>query len=128
MERMMQTMEMTVPQGRTLRIQDGKGLDLHVVAGRLWVAQADDTEDKVLEATESFRVSRDGVTFAHAFKEVRLRITSPAEAGAPTLTLGGGYRQVGASVVRTVFAEWFQGMRGRIAAGTSGRAAQPGRA
>ena len=127
MERMMQTVEMTVPQGRTLRVQDGKGLDLHVVAGRLWITQAEDTEDKVLEATESFRVGRDGVTFAHAFKEVRLRITSPAEAGAPTLTLGG-YRQVGESVVRMMFAEWFQGIGARIAAGTSGRSAQPGRA
>jgi hypothetical protein len=29
------TMETRIPKGRTLRIQDGKGLELSVVAGRL---------------------------------------------------------------------------------------------
>ena len=126
METMLDVIETTIPRGRTLRIHDGKGFDLAVVAGCLWVTQEGDTADTVLDAGETFRVRRDGVTFAHAFKEVRLRIACPVEAGAPSLTLGGGYREVGASVVRTTFAEWLQEIRGWIAAGARERAVRQG--
>jgi hypothetical protein len=122
MESMLDVMETTIPRGRTLRIRDGKGLDLKVVAGCLWVTQEGDTEDTVLDAGETFRVSRDGATLVHAFKEVRLRIGSSAGAGAPSVTLGGGYREVGASVVRTMFAERLQEIRGWIVAGARERA------
>ncbi len=122
MESMLDVMETTIPRGRTLRIQDGKGFSLKVVAGCLWVTQDGDTEDAVLNASDTFRVSRDGVTLVHAFKEVRLRIGYAAEAGAPSITLGGGYREVGASVVRTMLAEWLHEIRGWIAAGARGRA------
>ena len=89
------TMETTIPKGRTLRIQDGKGLDLQVVGGCLWVTYEHDTVDMVLDAGDTFRVSRNGLTLVHALKEVQLRIAYPVEAGAPSLTLGGGYREVG---------------------------------
>jgi hypothetical protein len=128
MESKLDVMETTIPKGRTLRIQDGKGFDLEVVAGCLWVTQEDVAADNVLDAAETFHVNRNGLTLAHAFKEVRLRIAYPAEARTPTFTLGGGYREVGVSVVRAMFAEWMQGIRGWIAAGTRGRPAQPGRA
>ena len=126
MESMLDVMETTIPRGRTLRIQDGKGFDLEAVAGCLWVTQEGDTADAVLDAGETFRVSRDGSTLVHAFKEVRLRIGYSAEAGAPSVTLRGGYREVGASVVRTMFAGWLQEIRGWIAAGARERAVRPG--
>jgi hypothetical protein len=122
MESMLDVMETTIPRGRTLRIQDGKGFDLKVVVGCLWVTQEGDTEDMVLDAGETFRVSRDGVTLVHAFKAVRLRIGSPAGAGAPSVTLGGGYREVGVSVVRTMLTERLQEIRGWIVAGARERA------
>ncbi len=122
MERMLDVMETTIPRGRTLRIQDGQGFDLEVVTGCLWITQEGDTEDKVLDACDTFRVSRDGVTLVHAFKEVQLRIGYPAAAGAPSVTLGGGYRDVGASVVRTMLAEWREEIRGWTTTGTRGRA------
>jgi hypothetical protein len=121
MESMLDVMETTIPRGRTLRIQDGKGFDLKVVAGCLWVTQDGDTEDTVLDACDTFRLSRGGVTLVHAFKEVRLRIGYSTEAGAPSVTLGGGYREVGASVVRTMLAERLREIRGWIAAGARGR-------
>jgi hypothetical protein len=121
MDRNTNKLETTIPQGRTLRIQDGKGVELEVVAGCLWITQDEDTDDKVVEAGESFHVSRNGLTLAHAAKEVRVRIASEAQAGMPVLTLGGGYREYGASVVRSVFAEWTRGMRERSA----GRARVP---
>ena len=116
MESKVNTMETTIPRGRTLRIQDGKGFDLEVIAGRLWVTQENDINDNVLGVAEKFRVNRDGATLLHAFNEVQLRIVYPAEAGAPSVTLGGGYREVGASVVRTMLTQWLQAVRGRIAA------------
>ena len=122
MESMLDVMETTIPRGRTLRIQDGKGFDLEVVAGCLWITQDGDTEDTVLDAGETFRVSRNGVTLVHAFREVRLRIECPAEAIAPCVTLHGGYRTVGASVMRTMLAEWLQEIRGWIVAEARGRA------
>ena len=95
-------METTIPKGRTLRIQDGKGLDLTVVAGKLWVTYEHDIKDFVLLPGEAFHVSRNGLTLIHAFKEVQLRIAYPAVAGAPSLTLSGGYREVGHSVARAM--------------------------
>jgi hypothetical protein len=122
MESKRDMMETRIPRGRTLRIQDGKGLELNVVAGCLWVTHEHDTADTVLDPSDTFHVSRNGLTLVHALKEVQLRIAYPAEAGAPSLTLGGGYREVGGSVARAMFAEWLRGIRGRIAAGARGRA------
>jgi hypothetical protein len=128
MERAIEMMETTIPQGRTLHIQDGKSFELKVVAGCLWVTQEHDREDKVLEAGETFRVTRNGLTLAHACKDVRLEIASSAQAGMPTLTLGGGYRDFGAGVWRGVVAEWLGNVRGWIAAGQIGREASTARA
>jgi hypothetical protein len=119
MERMLETLETTIPLGRTLRIQDGKGISLQVVSGCLWITQGEeDPDDNVVGACESFRVSGDGLTLVHAAKETRVRIVSASRAGIPTLTLGGGYREYGAGVVRSIFAEWAAGIRGWFVAGT----------
>jgi len=107
--------EMTIPKGRTLRIQDGKNFELSVVAGCLWVTQEHDTEDQVLDACATFRVTRDGLTLAHACKEARVRIACSAEDGMPTLTLGGGYREFGAGVCRGVLKEWAGKIRALVA-------------
>lgn len=121
MERAIEMMETKIPQGRTLRIQDCRSFELKVVAGCLWVTQEHDREDKVLGAGETFRVTRNGLILAHAFEDVRLEIAASAQAGMPTLTLGGGYRDFGAGVWRGVVAEWLGNVRGWIAAGQIGR-------
>ena len=107
-------METKIPKGRTVRIQDGKGLDLTVVAGSLWVTYEDDINDFVLRPGEAFHVSRNWLTLIHAFREVQLRIAYPADAAAPSLTFGGGYREVGASVMRSMVADWLRGIRGKF--------------
>jgi hypothetical protein len=118
MERKIEMMETVIPQGRTLRIQDGKGLEFKVIAGCLWVTQENDVDDKVVEQCDSFRVNRNGLTLAHATKEVRIRFAYAAEAGMPTLTLGGGYREYGAGVMRSMFSAWASEIRGWFTAGT----------
>ena len=87
-------MQTAIPKGRTVRIQDGKGLELTVATGTLWVTYENDTEDFVLSQSETFRVSRNGITLVHAFRDVQLRIAYPAEVGVPSLTFGGGYRGI----------------------------------
>jgi hypothetical protein len=115
MARMIEVVETTIPKGRTLRIQDGKHLELRVVTGSLWVTQEGDPEDIVLGATDAHRIDRDGVTLVHAFGAVRLQIASPAGT-VPSITLGGGYRDVGSSVLAAMVAGWARGLRERIAA------------
>jgi hypothetical protein len=112
MESKRATMETRIPKGRTLRIQDGKGLELSVVAGCVWVKSEHEAEDTALDPSDTLRVSRNGLMLVHAMKEVQLRIAY--EAGAPSLTLGGGYREFAASVARSMLAEWLRGIRRRI--------------
>jgi len=118
MERTTDVMETTIPKGRTLRIRDGKGLEIKVVTGTLWVVNENDARDTVLEACDTLRVGRNGLTLAHAFTTVQLHLAYPVEAGAPGLELGGGYREFGANVLRSMFAGWMREIRGWIVAGT----------
>jgi hypothetical protein len=128
MESTIHTIETTIPQGGTLHIRDGNQLELKIVAGCLWVTEEHDPNDTVLGAGETFRVARNGLTLAHACRDVRLQIACPAQAGMPTLTLGGGYRDFGAHVWRGVVAEWLGNVRAWFAAGQIGRGAPAGRA
>jgi hypothetical protein len=114
MESKLDVMETTIPKGRTLRIQDGKNFEIKVVAGQLWITQERDTADYVLDPCETFRVSRNGRTLVHALKGAQLRIAYPTEAGMPSLTLGGGFREVAWSVAGAILAEWMRGIRSRI--------------
>lgn len=108
-------MQTAIAKGRTVHIQDGKGLELTVVTGTVWVTYENDTEDFVVSPSDTFRVNRNGRTLVHAFRDVQLRIAYPAEAGVPSLTFGGGYREFGASVMRSMVVEWLRDIRARFA-------------
>jgi hypothetical protein len=108
-------MQTAIAKGRTVHIQDGKGLELTVVTGTLWVTFENDTEDFVLSPTETLRVSRNGLALVHAVRDAQVRIAYPGAAGVPSLTFGGGYREFGASVMRSMVAEWLRGIRARFA-------------
>ena len=123
MARTTETMEATLPQGRTLRIQNAKGVELRPAQGRIWVTYEGETVDTVVEACDKLRVTRDGCTLVHAFEETRLRIAYPADAGAPSMTFGGGYREVGTRIVAAMLADWLRGMRERFATAVAQRAA-----
>jgi Protein of unknown function (DUF2917) len=128
METKFDVMETTIPKGRTLQIQDGKNFEVRVVAGQLWITQERDTADYVLDPCETFRVSRNGRTLLHALKGAQLQIAYPTEAGMPSLTLAGGYREVAWSVARAMLAEWLRDIRDRIVGVTRPRTPQVGRA
>lgn len=123
MDRTIDTMEMTLPPRQTLRIQDGKGVELHAVAGCLWVTYENDVADRVVEAGDTLRIARNGRTLVHGFRTSQVRITFPAIAGAPSVTFGGGYREVGTRIVAAMLAGWRRGMRERFATAVAQRAA-----
>jgi hypothetical protein len=117
------TMETMIPNGRTLHVDGCQDLELQVVTGQLWVTCEGSPADVVLEPCESFRVTRGGLTLAHAFRDVRLRIAYPADALAPRLAPGGGPREFGASVLSEMLAQWIHAVRARFA--SAPRAARP---
>jgi hypothetical protein len=94
MERMLETLEVTIPQGRTLRIRNAAGTTLRLLDGAGWITEEDDTNDYILDAGDTRRIGTRGITLVHAFREVRVTI----ESGMAQVELGGGYREYAAAV------------------------------
>jgi len=67
-----------MPRGSSLRIDDGAGVQVHVLKGEIWLTQEGGMEDHVLGAGQSFRVDRDGATLAQAFRRSVVSLTPPA--------------------------------------------------
>jgi hypothetical protein len=57
------------------RIEDGKGATISVAYGSIWLTQANNIDDVCLEAGESYRIGRDGVTVVSAFKPSMIVVT-----------------------------------------------------
>jgi hypothetical protein len=94
MERMLETLEVTIPQGRTLRIRNAAGATLRLLGGAGWITEEDDANDYVLDVGDARRIGTRGMTLVHAFHEARITI----ESGAAHLELGCGYREYAAAV------------------------------
>jgi hypothetical protein len=62
------------------RIEDGKDVTVAVAYGSAWLTQANDNEDVILRAGDSFRIGRDGVTIVSALEPCMLVVT-PFEPG-----------------------------------------------
>ena len=116
MERFVESIEVLVPKGCTLRIRNGKGSELRALQGCVWVAQEDDIADQVLKAGDTFRLDRDGLALAYAFHASRVVFAATKFGAAFSVTLGAGYREYAASVWKSMMAELFRGIRDRIAA------------
>lgn len=73
------------PGGMTC-IHDGRGVLLHVQYGAAWITQSGSADDIWLEAGESFRIDRDGLTIVSAECRAPLalmRIGPPAATARP---------------------------------------------
>ena len=68
-----------VPRGGFLRIHDGRGTEVHVHQGLVWLTQHHDRKDRFLEAGDRFVLDRDGRVIAQAFSEAMVTLISPAE-------------------------------------------------
>ena len=96
MERMLETLEATIPAGRTLRIRNAAGANLRVMEGTLWVTEENDPGDYILDRGDSRRIGTGGLTLAHVFQETRIAI-EPGDSKVG-VALGAGYRQYAAAV------------------------------
>ncbi len=70
---------MVVPRGGFLRIDDGRGTEIHVHQGLVWLTQHHDGKDRFLEAGDRFVIDRDGRTIAQAFSEAMVTLLSPVQ-------------------------------------------------
>lgn len=61
-------------RNQILRVRDGKGATVRVVAGALWITQQNDERDVVLQAGEDFVLDRNGVTIFAPLGDHRVRL------------------------------------------------------
>jgi hypothetical protein len=98
MESMLETLCITIPIGKTLRVRDARGLMLQVVEGTAWITEAGDSNDYALADGEKRSISGDGLMLVHAFEETWLRIAAPRGVGRATVEMGAGYNEYAATV------------------------------
>ncbi len=65
-------------RGKPMRIDDGRGVEVSVVYGSVWITQHDDPKDICLGAGESFRIDRSGATLIDALKPSLVTLTPTA--------------------------------------------------
>jgi hypothetical protein len=65
-------------RGNVVRVEDGRGIEVSVTYGAVWLTQQHDTDDVCLGAGESFRIARDGKTVVTAIKPSLVTLTPPA--------------------------------------------------
>jgi hypothetical protein len=66
-------------RGSVLRIEDGRETLVHARDGCVWITQERDQRDIMLEAGQSFRISRGGRTLVTALRGSVLALASPYE-------------------------------------------------
>ena len=68
-----------VARGSFARIEDGKGMLLHVRDGELWITQERDSRDYYVKPGDWFRIDRDGVVLAGALSRSRVSVYMRAQ-------------------------------------------------
>ena len=59
-------------------VEDARGSRIACLRGRIWITEHSSTDDIVLEAGESYEVSRDGVAVVQALREALVVLRAPA--------------------------------------------------
>jgi hypothetical protein len=67
-----------IARSKALRIDDGRGIEVSVVYGSVWITQHRDPTDVCLAPGESFRIGRDGATIIEAFAPSLVTLTPHA--------------------------------------------------
>lgn len=65
-DRLMRQGTRTLRPGQVLRLRDPAGRHLGVVRGSVWITQARDRRDRVIDANGTFRFDRDGLALVQA--------------------------------------------------------------
>ena len=79
-----------VLRGKPIRVDDGRGIEVAVVHGSVWITQHWDSRDICIGTGESFRIERDGATMIGALKSSLVTLTLPAIQNRPLRVSRGG--------------------------------------
>jgi len=86
-----------MPRGSLLLIEHGRGMQIELWDGELWITQEGDTRDHVVRGGTSFRLEHEGIILANSLKGARITLTAPVPAHYAeriTLTLAGSAPRV----------------------------------
>ena len=86
-----------LPRGSLLLVEHGKGMQIELWDGELWITQEGDDRDYVIGPGSSFRLRGEGIVLANVFKPGRVTLTAPVPAHYAkriTLTLAGSAPRV----------------------------------
>src|ERR1051325_9491779 len=64
-----------MPRGSLLLIEHGRGMQIELWDGELWITQEGDTRDHVVRGGTSFRVEHEGIVLANSLKAERITLT-----------------------------------------------------
>jgi len=70
----------SMPRGSLMLIEHGRGMQIELWDGELWITQEGDNRDYVIRAGSSFRVEREGIVLANSLKGARITLTAPVPA------------------------------------------------
>src|SRR4051812_7759475 len=71
---------MAVPRGSLVLIEHGRGMQIELWDGELWITQERDNRDYLIGAGTAFRLEREGIVLAHALRGARVTLTAPVPA------------------------------------------------
>jgi DUF2917 family protein len=86
-----------MPRGSLLLIEHGRGMQIELWDGELWITQEGDDRDYIIGPGARFRLDREGVALANGLKAARITLTAPVPAHYAeriTLTLAGSAPRV----------------------------------
>jgi len=101
----LESIEVVVPKGRTLRVRGGSGFEVRVAHGTAWITEQGCVTDTVVTGGESCRLERKGLALVFALQEVRLTIYATGALKVPAIQLGGGYREISSMIVNAMIAD-----------------------
>ena len=71
---------LSLARGAMHRIVNGRGWQIHVDEGELWLTQHDDPSDHLVRSGETFTLDRDGTTIACAMQPAVITLSAPRPA------------------------------------------------
>ena len=69
-----------MPRGSLLLIEHGRGMQIELWDGELWVTQEGDNRDYLIGPGAKFRLEREGIVLANSLKGARVTLTAPVPA------------------------------------------------
>ena len=69
-----------LPRGSLLLIEHGRGVEIELWDGELWVTQEGDRRDYLIGPGTRFRLEREGIVLANSLKGARITLTAPVPA------------------------------------------------